>query len=144
MSTDASGRGRVRASDAEREQYATILRAAMTEGRLNLEEGEERLAKAYAATYRDELDPLTADLPDGGRRALFDTPEMRAACRAVAGTGDNGQSGGPVEHRPAAVCRREGSAVSLPGPAGPRCDSIGSRRHRRAAGRSSFGEGRTT
>ncbi len=81
MSTDASGRGRVRASDAEREQYATILRAAMTEGRLNLEEGEERLAKAYAATYRDELDPLTADLPDGGRRALFDTPEMRAAFR---------------------------------------------------------------
>jgi Domain of unknown function (DUF1707) len=81
MSTDASGRRRVRASDAEREQYAQILRAAMTEGRLNLEEGEERLTKAYAATYRDELDPLTADLPDGGRRALFETPEFRAAFR---------------------------------------------------------------
>jgi hypothetical protein len=60
---------------------AQILRAAMTEGRLNLEEGEERLAKAYGATYRDELDPLTADLPDGGRRALFDTPEFRATFR---------------------------------------------------------------
>src|SRR6266542_6493687 len=81
MSTDASGRGRVRASDAEREQYATILRAAMTEGRLNLEEGEERLAKAYAATYRDDLGPLTADLPDGGRHALYDTPEARQEFR---------------------------------------------------------------
>lgn len=79
MSTDATGRRRIRASDAEREHMAQILRAAMTEGRLSLQEGEERLATAYAATYRDELDPLTVDLPDGGRRALFDTPEVRTA-----------------------------------------------------------------
>ena len=68
---------RVRASDTEREQYAKMLRAAMTEGRLTLEEGEERLSQVYAARYRDELPPLTADLPDGGRRALFETPEAR-------------------------------------------------------------------
>jgi hypothetical protein len=66
---------RIRASDAEREEYATILRAAMTEGRLTLEEGEERLAAVYAAKYRDELPSLTTDLPDGGREALHDTPE---------------------------------------------------------------------
>ncbi|HEU4423487.1 MAG TPA: DUF1707 domain-containing protein, partial [Pilimelia sp.] len=71
------------ASDAEREQIATILRAAMTEGRLNLQEGEERLAAAYAATYRDELGPLTADLPDGGRRALYETPEAKASARRL-------------------------------------------------------------
>ncbi len=81
MSTDASGPRRIRASDAEREHYAKILRAAMSEGRLDLADGEERLAQAYAATYRDELDPLTADLPDGGRQALFETPEFRAAFR---------------------------------------------------------------
>jgi hypothetical protein len=68
---------RIRASDAEREDYAKILRAAMAEGRLTLEEGEERLASVYAAKYRDELAPLTTDLPDGGRRALYDTPEAR-------------------------------------------------------------------
>lgn len=79
MSTDPRGPHRVRTSDAERERYAQILRAAMSEGRLTLEEGEERLAQVYAAKYRDELDPLTADLPDGGRQALFD-PE--AATRA--------------------------------------------------------------
>jgi hypothetical protein len=54
----------VRASDAEREEYARIVRAAMGEGRLTLEEGEERLAQVYAARYRDELPPFVADLPD--------------------------------------------------------------------------------
>jgi hypothetical protein len=54
---------RVRASDAEREQVADRLRAAMEEGRLILDEGEQRLAAAYAVTYRDELPELIADLP---------------------------------------------------------------------------------
>lgn len=76
-----SGSGRLRTSDKEREQVAEILRAAMTEGRLSLSEGEERLASVYAAKFRDELAPLTADLPDGGRRALADTPEARLATR---------------------------------------------------------------
>lgn len=83
MSTDAtySGPHRMRTSDAEREQIATILRAAMSEGRLTLEEGEERLTAVYAAKFRDELAPLTADLPGGGRHALAATPEARAATR---------------------------------------------------------------
>jgi hypothetical protein len=76
-----SGPNRLRTSDSEREQVAEILRAAMTEGRLSLEEGEERLSRVYAAKYRDELAPLTADLPDGGRRALAATPEARATTR---------------------------------------------------------------
>ena len=80
MTTTPSG-PRTRASDSEREQVATILRAAMTEGRLDLATGEERLAAAYAATFRDELGPLTADLPGGGRDALARTPEARAAVR---------------------------------------------------------------
>jgi hypothetical protein len=73
--------GRIRTSDQEREKIAEILRAAMAEGRLTLEEGEERLAAAYGAKFRDDLRPLTADLPDGGRRALADTPEARQASR---------------------------------------------------------------
>ena len=76
-----SGPNRLRTSDTEREQIAEILRAAMTEGRLTLEEGEERLGQVYAAKYRDELAPLTADLPDQGRRALADTPQAQAATR---------------------------------------------------------------
>jgi hypothetical protein len=76
-----SGPSRLRTSDQEREQIAEILRAAMTEGRLTLEEGEERLGATYAAKFRDELGPLTADLPGGGRAALADTPQARAATR---------------------------------------------------------------
>jgi hypothetical protein len=83
MTATDTGAGRVRASDAEREQLATIIRAAMTEGRLDLTEGEERLARTYAATYRDELRGLVTDLPDGGRRALAETPEAKAFARGM-------------------------------------------------------------
>jgi hypothetical protein len=79
--TQAEGPGRLRASDAEREQVATILRAAVTEGRLDLDEGDQRQARAYAAIWRDDLRPLTADLPDDGRRALWNTPQASAALR---------------------------------------------------------------
>jgi len=72
---------RMRTSDKEREQVAEILRTAMTEGRLTLEEGEERLAAVYASKFRDELGPMTADLPNGGRRAVTETPEFRIATR---------------------------------------------------------------
>lgn len=81
MNENPNGPTRMRTSDQEREQIAEILRAAMSEGRLTLEEGEERLAATYAAKFRDELGPLTADLPDGGRRALADTPQARLATR---------------------------------------------------------------
>ncbi|HLL65184.1 MAG TPA: DUF1707 domain-containing protein [Micromonosporaceae bacterium] len=80
----AEGHHRVRASDPEREEYVTILRAAITEGRLTLQEGEERIARAYAATYRDELPPTTDDLPGGGRQALHDTPEAQGQQRRSA------------------------------------------------------------
>ncbi|MFC4064434.1 DUF1707 domain-containing protein [Actinoplanes subglobosus] len=75
------GPARLRTSDSEREEVAEILRAAMAEGRLDLAEGEERLSGAYAAKFRDELAPLTADLPHGGRQALARTPAGRAATR---------------------------------------------------------------
>ena len=69
MTTDTP---RVRTSDAERERIAQTLRAAVGEGRLTLEEGDERLATLYTTKYRDELAPLIADLPaspdDANRR----------------------------------------------------------------------------
>jgi DUF1707 SHOCT-like domain len=58
-----SDRPAVRASDGERETVATRLRDAAAAGRLSLEEADERMAAAYAAVTRDDLAPLTADLP---------------------------------------------------------------------------------
>jgi hypothetical protein len=54
----------LRASDAEREQTAQRLRHAASEGRLTVDELEERLGAAYAGVTRSELAALLADVPD--------------------------------------------------------------------------------
>ncbi|AZG46261.1 DUF1707 SHOCT-like domain-containing protein [Gordonia insulae] len=53
---------RRRASTRDREASAAILSAAMAEGMLNPVEFDDRSASVYAATYRDELVVLTADV----------------------------------------------------------------------------------
>jgi uncharacterized protein DUF1707 len=68
----------VRASNSDRERVASILRTAGAEGMLTLDELDERLAIAYSATYRHELDPLTADLPGSGRHLYARSPEGQA------------------------------------------------------------------
>ena len=60
---EQSARPDVRIGDAERHTVAEILRQAAGEGRLTLEELDERLEAAYGATTAGELVPLTADLP---------------------------------------------------------------------------------
>jgi hypothetical protein len=57
-----SGHQELRASDAERERTADQLRHAAGEGRLTLEELEERLNAAYAARTRGELEQLVGDV----------------------------------------------------------------------------------
>jgi Domain of unknown function (DUF1707) len=54
---------RMRASDADREAVVQTLLDAIARGLLTLQEGDERVAAAYAARYLDELPRLTADLP---------------------------------------------------------------------------------
>lgn len=78
----------LRASDADREQVAETLRHAAGEGRLTVDELDERIDRAFAARTQGELAELTADLPgathaaaagpalpvkpgDGGRRWLI-------------------------------------------------------------------------
>jgi hypothetical protein len=53
----------MRASDADRERVAEVLRDAYVEGRLSPSEHEERLSAAYAATTFGELVPVLRDLP---------------------------------------------------------------------------------
>jgi hypothetical protein len=52
----------LRASDADREQAAELLRRAAGEGRLTVEELDERLAEAFGARTRGELERLVADV----------------------------------------------------------------------------------
>lgn len=55
--------GELRAADTDRQATADRLRAAVVEGRLDLDEYDRRLGSAYAATSYADLDRLTADLP---------------------------------------------------------------------------------
>jgi hypothetical protein len=59
-------KGNLRASDADRERVAEILREAAGDGRLTMEELDERLDAVYAAKTYAELEPVTKDLPAAG------------------------------------------------------------------------------
>ncbi|MGC7335973.1 DUF1707 domain-containing protein [Mycobacteroides abscessus subsp. abscessus] len=54
----------MRAADVDRMRVAQLLSDAAAQGRLELSEFEQRLAKVYSANTYGELDQLSADLPD--------------------------------------------------------------------------------
>ncbi len=56
----------MRASDADRERVANVLREAAGDGRLTMDELDERLDAVYAAKTYAELEPITHDLPGTG------------------------------------------------------------------------------
>lgn len=60
---DAGPGPRFRASDVERMAVAQVLQDAVARGLLTPDEGSDRTGAAFAAVYRDELPPLTVDLP---------------------------------------------------------------------------------
>ena len=59
-------RSRLRISDSDRHRVAELLREAAGEGRIDMEELDERLEAAYDAKTYADLVPITADLPLGG------------------------------------------------------------------------------
>lgn len=63
----AVGQRQLRVSDHDREQVAEQLRQAAGDGRLTLDELDDRLAQAYAAKTFGDLEPLTDDLPAAGK-----------------------------------------------------------------------------
>lgn len=71
----------LRASDADRQKVADRLKHAVDEGRLGLDEYDERLGAAYAAKTYGELEALTSDLPAPAppARSQLATPERIAA-----------------------------------------------------------------
>ncbi|MGA5562348.1 DUF1707 SHOCT-like domain-containing protein [Streptomyces platensis] len=56
----------IRASDADRDRIAGILREALAEGRLDPEEHAERIDAVYRAKTMGELEPVVRDLPAAG------------------------------------------------------------------------------
>jgi hypothetical protein len=80
--------GRLRASDADREQVVTRLHTAATEGRLSSDELDERVHRALTALTYSDLDAVLDDLPRPrarGDRAPAHRAERRPAHRTVGG-----------------------------------------------------------
>jgi len=77
-------KGNLRASDADRERIADVLRQAAGDGRLTMEELDERLDAVYAAKTYAELEPITKDLPASGH-APAPSPVPAGDCRRVGG-----------------------------------------------------------
>ncbi|HEY9289824.1 MAG TPA: DUF1707 domain-containing protein [Microlunatus sp.] len=70
--------GGLRASDADRDQVATVLSTAYAEGRLTREEHDERLNQAMVAKTFAELIPITQDLVYTGSPQPAAAPEPDA------------------------------------------------------------------
>ena len=69
----------LRISDADRHRVAEVLREAAGEGRLDLDELDERLEAAYAAKVYADLVPILADLPGSHLPAVADARQRRLA-----------------------------------------------------------------
>jgi hypothetical protein len=67
--------GDLRASDADRDQVANLLSTAYAEGRLTMEEHEERVGQLMAAKTFDDLIPITRDLVVIGTPSPLATPQ---------------------------------------------------------------------
>ncbi len=76
---DAAGlpRAQHRVSDRERDAVAERLRQAAAEGRLDLDELDERLGRAYSSRTYAELVPLTHDLPDSPDQGALEVSVSR-------------------------------------------------------------------
>ncbi|WP_433545904.1 DUF1707 SHOCT-like domain-containing protein [Streptomyces sp. CA-294286] len=80
----------LRASDADRDRVADILRDAMAEGRLDAEEHGERVDALYRAKTQAELEPLVRDLPAPGDSRRSSPGGAPAAAYDPHGTGVDG------------------------------------------------------
>jgi hypothetical protein len=76
-----SARGPVRVGDAERDRVGELLRKHAAAGRLDTDELDERLERAYRARYAAELATVLDDLPPEPE------PQPRARPRRPAGPG---------------------------------------------------------
>src|SRR4029077_8982079 len=87
MSDSPDHRPDVRISDTDRDRAAEVLREAHAQGRITVDELDERLTSVYSAKTFAELTPVTRDLPATpdpaatagapARRRIGGTPRFR-------------------------------------------------------------------
>jgi uncharacterized protein DUF1707 len=77
----------MRAADSDRAAVAAALGRHMADGRLTVEEYEERVGRAYAARTYGELAGLTTDLPSSGLPTPAPRPVPRPLYASSCGAG---------------------------------------------------------
>jgi uncharacterized protein DUF1707 len=99
------GDPRIRASDADRDRVASLLREHHAAGRLTAEEFHERMDSALEAKTLGELDELMTDLPAIDLYQLPDASLRRGPTRPGQSLlpADEGNHGGPVRFTPGTV-----------------------------------------
>lgn len=103
-------RSRQRVSDAEREQAAEIVRAAVSDGRLGLDEIDERLTAVVAARTRGDLELALTDL--AGLDDIL-TPAEADGPVVIEASGSAIRRDGPWVVPARLLVRSAGSAVEL-------------------------------
>lgn len=105
----------MRAADSDRERVAQVLHNAMAEGRLTVNELDERLQAVYAAKTFGDLVPLTADLPGNAAQVvplpgaplpstrIGGTPGATASVAVLSGFQRKGEWTVPASHTAIAV-----------------------------------------
>jgi hypothetical protein len=81
----AAGRGRLRASHADREQVIDTLKVAFVQGRVAKDELDLRVGQAFAARTYADLAAVTADLPAGLTGVRRPGKAVRASARPPIG-----------------------------------------------------------
>ena len=78
LAAGAGDRSPLRASDADRDRVAAVLKAAFVQGRLTKDELDLRVAQVFASRTYADLEALTADIPAGAATAqrLGPAPEV--------------------------------------------------------------------
>ncbi len=81
MAVAVAGRGRLRASHADREHVIEMLKAAFVQGRVTKDEFEARVGQAFASRTYAELAAVTADIPGGQIAGQPPSQPVRARAR---------------------------------------------------------------
>jgi hypothetical protein len=83
MAAGGAGRGRLRASDTDREQVIEVLKTAFVQGRLAKDELDLRVGQALTSLTYADLAEISADIPAGLAPARPATSPARAPRRPV-------------------------------------------------------------
>jgi len=79
MGEDRTDVTRMRISDADRDRAASVLGAALAEGRLTADEHAERLDAIYASKTHAEILPLVSDLPGAAAAVQAHSTQLERA-----------------------------------------------------------------